>query len=62
MRSLGLAGDSEGFDGKLVRVQVICRTNIQTAPRVFMGYLPELLESCGNPGSPGAAKTPQYCP
>ena len=29
-----------------------------------MGYLPELLESCGNPGSHGAAKEPQCysCP
>ena len=26
---------------------------------MFVGYLPELLESCGNPGSHGVAKGPQ---
>ena len=37
VRTLGLAGDSKGFDGKLVGMQVICRTNIQTAPGTIYG-------------------------
>ena len=37
VRSIGLAGDSKGFDGKLVGMQVICRTNIQTAPGGIYG-------------------------
>ena len=32
MRILGLEGESKWFDGKLVGMQAICRTNIQTAP------------------------------
>ena len=40
VRSLDLAGDSKGFDGKLVSMQVICRTNIQTAPGDIYGISP----------------------
>ena len=29
--------NSKGFDGKLVGMQVICRTNIQTVPRDIYG-------------------------
>ena len=37
---LGLARDSKGFDGKLVGMQVICITNIQTAPEDIYGISP----------------------
>ena len=40
VRSIGLAGESKFFDGKLVVMQVICKTNIQTFPRGIYGLSP----------------------
>ena len=40
VRSLGLEGDSKVFDGKLVVMQVICRTNIQTVHGGIYGISP----------------------
>ena len=37
VRSFGLEGDSNGFSVKLVGMQVICRTNTQTAPGYIYG-------------------------
>ena len=51
VRNFGLEGDSKGFSGKLVCMQVICRTNILTNPGIFMIYLPDLLKLCGDPSS-----------
>ena len=38
--SLGLLGDSKVFEGKLVGMEVICRTNIKTAPGGIYGIFP----------------------
>ena len=40
VRSIGLAGYSKDLDSKLVGMQVICRTNIQTAPGGIYGISP----------------------
>ena len=41
VRCLGLSGDSKGFAGKLVGVQVICKTNIKTTPGNIYVISPE---------------------
>ena len=40
VRSIGLAGESKFFDGKLIVMQVICKNNIQTSPGDIYGISP----------------------